>query len=277
MDTLSVPLIAAFVDNPIRPSLATEVKITLKSSVGRLSIKDTSGIAHSVHQFTAKNAADFGIGAFYNLTIEQAIWILALACYMMNPRILFSNSQPNLLKHLLKQEKIPLNVVTIDKPDGKIIKVNLASKITFKGELSKVFKTKLSLDESQILNVADKLLRFKIFDTTNKNYLELNIVEAVKRYIGASKSIDRLSCYESLYISFEKAVNADMDRRGKNFDEYASTLTGLMEVEIKKLCTFNNRIKHVIRCKKDLEDLKTGEKQFGLLALTLKKLLIKQS
>ena len=134
-----------------------------------------------------------------------------------------------------------------------------------------VLGTKLSLDEAQILNVANRLLAIRMFDTTKRSLLDLNVIESVKRYQEALMSAERLSCYKSLYNALEKAANADKYQREKAFDAAVSTLAGLSDADIKNLRLFNNRVKHALRYEEDFDRLRAGEVQLAQLALNLKK------
>ena len=270
MGILIVKLTAAFVDNPATPSVRTKVEITLENSTGHLSIKDCEGSPRSIHQFTARDSIDLGCGGIHNFTKEQAAIVLAISCSLSNPRILFSTLQPQQHPVSLKPDKVPSKKVEIvDTPTGK----HVAPQETVHMAVSEsmLLGIKLSLDETQVLNVANSLLTARIFDTTNRSLLELNIIESIKRYREALMSAEGLSYYKSLYNAFEKAVNADINPTGSSFDTVASALTGLMEADIESLRRFNNRIKHALRNRNDFSELKAGEGQLGQLALNLKK------
>lgn len=269
MDTLTVELTAALVDNPATPSARTKVEITLENSVGRLSVEDCEGSPRSVHRFTVRDAIDLGCGGIHNLTTDQAGLVLATSCSLTNPRILFSPLQPRQLPASLKLGKVPSKVEVVDTPTGKHITVTETVRV--RASVSTLLETKLSLDEVQVLNVANRLLTARVFDTTNRSLLELNVLESIKGYREALMSADGLSCYKSLYNAFEKAVNVDTDRKGKTFDAAASTLTRLTEADIESLRLFSNRVKHALRNKKDFAELKAGEAQLAQLALNLKR------
>ena len=270
MGKLTVKLTAAFVDNPATPSARTKVEITLDNSTGRLSVKDCEGSPRSIHQFTVRDAIDLGCGSVHNLTEKQAGFVLATSCSLINPRILFSSLQPNQLPVSFKPGRVPSKKVEIvDTPTGKHITPTETAHIA--DTTNMLLTNKLSLDETQVLNVANSLLTARIFDTTNRSLLELNVIESIKRYQEALMSAEGLSCYKSLYNAFEKAVNADINPTGRSFDAAASALTGLMEADIESLRRFNNRIKHALRNRNDFSELKAGEAQLGELALNLKK------
>lgn len=269
MDTLIVELTAALVDNPVTPSARTKVEITLENSAGRLSVEDCEGSPRSVHRFTVRDAIDLGCGGVHNITAEQAGFVLAISCSLTNPRILFSPLQPHQLPASLKLGKVPSKVEIVDTPTGTHITITETLRLT--SSVSTLLGTKLSLDEAQVLNVANRLLTARVFDTTNRSLLELNVLESIKRYREALMSADGLSCYKSLYNAFEKAVNADTGRKGKSFDAAASASTGLTEADIEGLRLFNNRVKHALRNKKDFAELKAGEAQLARLALNLKR------
>jgi len=270
MDILIIKLTAALVDNPATSAARTKVEITLENSTGRLSVKDFEGSPRSVHQFTVRDAIDLGCGGIHNLTEKQARFVLATSCSLMNPRILFSPLQPSQLPVSLKSGKVPSKKVEIvDTPIEKNVTITETLRPT--GSLSKLLGIKLSLNEAQVLNVANSLLTARIFDTANRSLLELNVLESIKRYQEALMSAEGLSCYKSLYNAFEKAVNADTDRTGNSFDATASASTGLTRVDIKSLRHFNNRIKHMLRSNNDFSELKAGEVQLAQLTLNLKR------
>lgn len=266
VDTLTVVLTAALVDN-----LAwTEVEITLENSVGRLSIEDCEGSPRSVHRFTVRDAIDLGCGGVHNLTTQQAGLVLAISCSLTNLRILFSPLQPHQLPVSLKLGKVPSKVEMVDTPAGKHLTLTDTLRLT--DSASALIETKLSLDESQVLNVSNRLLTARVFDTTNRSLLELNVSESIKSYQEALESVNRLSCYKSLYNAFEKAVTADdFERKNTVFDTAASALTGLTTEDILSLRRFNNRVKHALRNKKDIAVLKAGEAQLAQLARNLKR------
>ena len=269
MDTLIVELTVALVDNPATPSARTKVEITLETSTRRLSVEDSEGSPRSVHQFTVRDAIDLGCGGIHNLTAEQAGFVLSISCSLTNPRILFSPLQPHQLPASLKLGKVPSKVEIVDTPTGK--RITITKTLRLIESVSTILTTKLSLDEAQVLNVANRLLTARVFDTTNRSLLELNVIESIKRYREALMYAEELSCYKSLYNAFEKAVNADTDLKGKSFDAAASALTGLTEANIKSLRLFNNRVKHTLRNREDLAELKAGEVQLAQLALNLKR------
>jgi len=266
VDTLTVVLTAALVDN-----LAwTEVEITLENSVGRLSIEDCEGSPRSVHRFTVRDAIDLGCGGVHNLTTQQAGLVLAISCSLTNLRILFSPLQPHQLPVSLKLGKVPSKVEMVGTPAGKHLTLTDTLRLT--DSASALIETKLSLDESQVLNVSNRLLTARVFDTTNRSLLELNVSESIKSYQEALESVNRLSCYKSLYNAFEKAVTADgVERKNTVFDTAASALTGLTTADILSLRRFNNRVKHALRNKNDIAVLKDGEAQLAQLARNLKR------
>ncbi len=269
MDALIVELTTALIDNPATPSDRTRVEIILENSTGHLSVENCEGSPRSVHRFTVRDATDLGCGSVHCLTAEQEGFILAISCSLMNPRILFSLLQPHQLPASLKLGKVPSKVEVVDTPTGK--HVTITETIRSTTTVNTLLETKLNLDETQILDVVNRLLRTRIFETTYRSILELNVLEAIKSYREALMSAGGLPCYKSLYIAFEKAVNADKDREGKTFDAAASALTGLLETDIESLRFFNNRVKHALRDNKDVAQLKAGEAQFTQLARNLKK------
>ena len=270
MDILIVKLTAALVDNPATPSARTKVEIMLENSTGRLSVKDCEGSPRSIHQFTVRDSIDLGCGGVHNLTKEQAAIVLAISCSLSNPRIFFSPLQPHQLPVSLTPGKVQSKKVEIiDTPTVKHI--TLTETLHIADSVSMLLINKLNLDETQVLNVVNSLLTYRIFDKINRSRLKLNVLESIKRYSEAPKSTEGLSCYMSLYSAFEKAVNANINSTGRSFDTAASALTGLMESDIESLRRFNNRIKHTLRNRNDFSELKAGEAQLAQLALNLKK------
>ena len=270
MNELVVKLTAALVDNPATPSTFTKIKITLENSTGRLSVEDCEGSPRSVHRFTVRDAIDLGCGGVHRLTEKQAELVLAISCSLKNPHVLFSTLQPNQFSPSLKPGKEPSKVEIVNTPTRK--HVTITSMLRPIGNLrSKLLGIKLSLDEAQVLNVANSLLAYRIFDETNRSRLELNVLGSIKQYGEAPKSAEGLSCYMSLYSAFEKAINADTNRTDISFDAAASASTGLTEADIERLRHFNNRVKHASRNEEDVVRLKAGEAQLAQMTCTLKK------
>ncbi len=245
------------------------MEVILENSEDRLIIENCEGTPRSVHRFIVRDAMDLGCGGKHNLTADQACLILAISCSLTNPRVLFSPLQPYQFSASLKLDKVPSKVEVVDTPTGKHI--NITGTIRITGSVCTLLTTTLSLDESKIFNVINRLLTDRIFNKDSRSLPELNVLESLRRYIEALMSADRLSCYKSLYNAFEKAVNKYTDQQGKSFDAAASGLIGLPETDIERLRSFNNRIKHALRDKKDFNELKAGEAQLAQLALNLKK------
>ena len=269
MDTLFIELSAALIDNPATPDHRTKVEITLENASDSLEIENQERSPRSVHKFTLKDPHYLGYGSAYNLTIEQAALILALSCSLANHRILFTPLQPNLLASSIKYEEIPPKIEVVDAPGKKSI--TITEKIGLVESFSTVLGTKLSLDESLLLNVANRLLVYRIFDTSNRDLKDLNVLEAIKRYRDALMAAEGISCYSFLYSAFEKAINADKGRKKKDFDKAASAVTGLSENDLEDLRLFNNRIKHALRNHADFATLRAGESRLAALSRNLKK------
>lgn len=268
MDTLTVELTAALIDNLGIPSARTKVALNLRNYTGRLRVEYLEGTPRSVHRFTVTDAAALGCGAPYNLTAEQASFVLATACSLVTPRLLFSPLQPQRFAPSLDRGRIPAKGEVTDTPTGKrgimLEIINIIDSVTL------CLETKEPLDETRIFGIVKKMLALRPFDSGQGTFVDLNIREALKRYREALMSSDRLSCYSSLYSALEKAVNADEDRKGKSFDDHASDLTGLPASEVKELRLFSNRIKHALHNDKDLTTLREGEAQLGQMTRSLK-------
>jgi len=270
MDMLIVELTAALVDNPATPTMRTKVELTLSNSSGRLSVENCEGSPRSVHRFTVKDAADVGVGNSYDLTAEQGGLILATSCSLTNPRIIFSLLQPDQFPVSLKKSgKEPSKAIATDTPTGKQVIVTETIGIT--ATVSVLLGTKLTLDEAKVFDIVNRLLTLKVFSTTGRSLSELNVLESIRRYREAMMAADGLSCYQSLYNALEKAVNADKEFNGDDFDRQTATLTALTQLDIKNIREFNNRVKHALRKKDHLATLQAGETQLPQLARNLKK------
>jgi hypothetical protein len=269
MDILIIELSAVLIDNPATPDHKTKVEITLENPSNSMEIEDKEGSPRSVHKFTLKDPSRFGYGSPQNFSADDIAFMLAISCSLANPRIVFSPLQPYLLSHSIKFEEIPTKIETIEKPGELNIAVTEVIRVT--DRFFSVLGTKLNLDERAILSIVNKLLAYRIFDATNRSFLELNVLEALKRYRDALMAAEGMSCYISLFNAFEKAINADEDRKGNEFDQEASQVTGLLETEIEELRKFNNRIKHALRNHADFATLKAGESKLAELSRNLKK------
>jgi len=269
MDTLFIELSAALIDNPATPDHRTKVEITLENASDNLEIENQEGSPRSVHKFTLKDPSLFGYGSPQNLSVDDVAFLFAISCSLANPRILFSPLQPNLLAPSIEFEEIPTKVEMIEKPGELNIAVTDVIRTT--EHVSTVLGTKFSLDEITLLNIVDKLLAYRIFDIANRNLLELNVLDAINRYRDALMTAEGVSCYCFLFNAFEKAINADIERKDKDFDKAASLATGLLETEIEELRKFNNRIKHPLRNYADFATLQAGESRLAELSRNLKK------
>jgi len=266
-DLMKIILREAMIDNPIRADLSTEVEIILQNSSGKLRINNIKDSPRSAHEFII-NAQDIGFGGKYNLNVEQSCIILEISLSLINKRILFTTIQANKTYPLIEFDRLPQDVEVVKTDKG--VEVKLSATVSFKGELSILAKTKITVDELKLFEIINYLLGFKIFDKNNRNLTEFNIIDSLNSYKNAIDSVNSIDCYISLYRAFEKAVNADKDRKNGTFDHEASRLTGLAINEVENLGNFYNRIKHIQRNNKDIAFLEKSESNSKELVFKLK-------
>lgn len=248
MEIMDIELSAAFIDNAATPYGQTKLELAIENASGTIEIENKGGSPRSVHDFVLLDPSCFGYGSTHNLSIDQVAALLALSCSLANPRILFSLRQYTFLSRTIRSPKAGIT----------------------EGVLT-VLGTKVRLDEGILSNIAGRLLLYRIFDPENRPLLESNVLAAIDSYREALLVGEGRSCHSLLYSAFEKAVNADANRTGQEFDKIASVTTSLTEAEVEELRNFNSRIKHVHRNKTDLETLKTAESNLGRLSWNLKK------
>jgi len=180
-------------------------------------------------------------------------FLLGISFSMANPNILFSPLNWNFLNATVEedqQDSTPKVYKTI-----KIDFINIA----------------VEVDETKVLDILEKLFDYKYSSPEPSTPFEKNIKEAINSYQLALISPNIYPRFEFLYHAFEKAVNADgKDRNGELFDKQASELTIIESNEIKKIRTFNNRIKHAIRTAEDILTIEKGINNFSDLAIKLK-------
>ena len=263
MDTLTIDLTAILMDSPSIFSVSTKVDLILEDVGKGLSVENLEGEPRSLQRFNITNVNAFGCGEPYQLTPHQSSLVLAIACSLANPRVLFSPLQPHELSTSLGSIKKPST-------ERSFTKVNLAeSRIAEKAGVA--IGIELTMDVTEILSLVDKLLMFRLFDRGRRTIVEHNVLGAIFMYWEAMKSTDGLTCYEFLYGAFEKAVSADRRLRGEAFEAIASNMTGLSASDIRKLKEFDNHVKQVIHSKGNFNLLEAGETNLAQKALVLKK------
>lgn len=267
-DFLVIELYEALVNNPVRSDLATKVELELINSTGRINIKDLDSRPRSAHEFKI-NAEDIGFHGKYNLNKNQICIILEISLSLSNNKVLFTTIQPNQSYPFIEFGKLPSDVEIINIPGGK--KITIAETIHISGNLSIVIGTKITLDETKIFEIINSLLKLKIFADENRTVYDFNVLDSIKRYTDGINSVNSITCYSALYRAFEKAVNADKERKGYMFDNEAQNLTGMSKNDIKNLREFYNRIKHAQKDRRDIIFLKSSETRFSELVLNLKK------
>lgn len=263
MDTLTVDLTAILVDNPSIFSVRTKVNLVLENTGRGLTVENLEVSPRSAHRFNASNAGDLGCGETYYLTAHQSSFVLAIACSLANPRVLFSPLRPYELLASLESRKSPSadrSVTNAIQTVGGITET-----------IGVAIGIELAMDVTEVLSLADRLLQLRLFDRGKRSPLEHNVFGAIFTYWEALKSTDGLNCYKRLYDAFEKAVNADRGRRGEAFEAIASNMVGLSVTDIRKLQDFDGRVKHVLKSQGAFNLLEVGETKLGQKALVLKK------
>jgi len=265
MDTLTIELTAALVDNYATPNSRTKVETSLLNNGGWVTVEDLPGIPRSVHRFVIQNAADVGCPP---LDAEQASFIFATACTLISPRVLFSPLQPHRFVPNLRLGEIPSKVEVTETPTGKSIVITETIRVT--ESISIMMSTKVEIDACKLLDTITKLLNLRPFEFSGRPLTELNVLDALKRYREALLAGEPLACYKALFISLEKALNLSAEKKGVEFDTAISAASGLSTTDVKEIREFNNRVKHTIRNKKDFETLRCGESNLSRLATQLK-------
>ncbi len=267
-DKLVVLLTALLVDNPTPSS--TKVEVVLQNSTGRLTVEAVDESLGSDYRFSVSDAKDLGWEGTDGQTLERAGFILAASCSLSDPRVLFSlmKSQQHTVR-LEPETDRPGHVDIVDTGGGKrvIIDEQLPPMVD---NLAMCLGSKTTLDETQIFDIATRLLKVRLFDETGRGLEELNLLEAIKSYREALMATGPLSCYKALYNALEKAVNADKHREGDDFDIAASSVIKLDKKYICELRRFNNRVKHALRDKQDFRYLRTAEARLPQLSKSLK-------
>lgn len=261
MDTLTIKLTAALIDNYATPNSQSKIEISIVNNSGWLSVEDLPGVPRSVHQFTIHNANDVGCPP---LSAEQASYIFATACSLISPRVLFSPLQP---QRYTPNLRLGTKIEVIETPAGKNIIIeprNLTISLTW------LISMKVEIDASKLLDIINRLLNLRPFELKGRTILEQNILDALKRYQEALLAGEPVACYKAFFTSLEKAVNLQADNKGKAFDAATSAASGLPPNEIEEIREFNNRLKHRIGGKKDFQILREGESNLSRLATQLK-------
>ncbi len=261
MDTLTIELTAALVNNYATPMSQSKVEILVVNNNGWITVEDLPGMPRSVHRFVIHNANDAGCPP---LNPEQAHYIFAIACSLISPRVLFSPLQP--------QRFVPnLRLGTKIEEIGNNINIILTLP---NPTISSLIIMKVEINASRLLDILKKLLGFRPFEFGGRTIPELNTLDALKRYQEAILAGEPLACYKALFTSLEKAVSLKADKKGDVFDAAVSAASGLSPDDIKEIREFNNRVKHTIRDKEDFETLRQGESNLSHLATQLKDLCV---
>jgi hypothetical protein len=260
---LTFDLFAILVSRPVTEHKKTKVITVNKKSLGAIEIADLEGGNRSKHRFVVKDAAIIGYPE--QNTLENAKYILALLCSLINPEVLFSPSDLAYGESLIEFGKQTSDPVI---SDGKQV---TSTKIGISLSFAVNIEHKFFLEEQKILDLANRLIAFNPFSTKNKCVKQMNILGAIQSYRRALTDTDIFECYSSLFESFEKGVLVDNPTEyGHDFDCRASKMTGYTIDDIKELHDFNNRLKHALRHNNDLKELFEGENKIGILIKRLK-------
>jgi hypothetical protein len=230
--------------------------------IGKIELTNQPGGPRSVHKIDISDSRDLYCPP---LNADDSLLLFSIACSLIVPNILFSPLQPQRFVPDLKYESKPAKIIS---KEGNLISIENTLYIT--SSWNAVLSSKGEIDETELFKTIDNLFKIRPFDYKHRTIIELNIIESLKSYGGALLAGEPLSCFKSLYISFEKMVNQQKDHNGKAFDKAASFLTGLKENDIEELRNFNNRLKHIIKNKNDYQKLKDGESNLFILTTRLK-------
>jgi len=202
-------------------------------------------------KFTLESRIDMRIEKLFELPPPKAQSILSISCSLSNPTILFSPLIYSFTNSII--EETPHRVRCYP---AKILKLN---------------KREVEIDEEKILNIIERILKYETSVFGKENTIEKNIIESINNYQLALISPSIFPRFVFLFHAFEKAVNADKDRSGKDFVKHASKLIGFTESKIRELLKFYDRIKHVFRNTDDILTMENNIKNFSELALRMKK------
>lgn len=264
MDKLEFKLTSGLIDNFATPQDKTVVDLSIKRDKGRIILINKDGIARSEHVFTI-NAEDLNCPPY---DVIQSFKVFTLALSLYNSRLFFSPLQLDSFAPNLKTGKIPSKVEEHDTSTG--IRISISDTYRISTSIHTVLSSKYEFEESKIFDLVDSILTIDPFNYDSRTNYELNILDSIKRYLDAIHSGNSFDCFESLYFSLEKSVNAKTEYKNIQFDQEVSSLTGLKPSIIKELRTFINRIKHRIGNDQDFEKLRKGESNLSSLSRMLK-------
>lgn len=265
---LKIRCTAGYVNNFVTPDCTTYVEISIENPSGSISVENKNVGPRSEHTFIIKDATPLGLKGDYHLTEEQATDIFLLSCSLLMQKYYLSRIQPVQMSSEVEYVSMPLEDSIHEKPSEDTI-------FCFAGQgsvhVSCRLSSKIKIDEIQLLQTVERLLRYNIFDLQSRTPNENNVIEAIKSYQEAFTTTGYSSCYLTLYPALEKAVNSNKKRSGDKFDIAASNLTGIQQNEFERLRIFYNRLKHQLRDNStDLSVLREGQKDIQLLLRDLK-------
>lgn len=265
MDSLILTLTSAMIDNFATPSVKTVVNLKIKNDKKRVSVKNREGTPRSEHIFTINDAKYLNCPPY---DADESLRIFIVALSLCNPRIYFSPLQLNLFYPNLKYGKIPSKVKVSESTEG--LKISITETIRITESVHTVLSTEYELEESVLFEYIEKLLNLDPFNIQSRTNYELNVIDAINRYLEALNSGNQLDCFKSLYFALEKTVNASEERKADKFDQEAASITGIDIKQIKELRQFMNKIKHRIRNYKYFRKLKDSESNISQLLKLLK-------
>jgi hypothetical protein len=274
-DALTVELFAADTINATGPFSVAAVEVIIANAGGGLEVENEAGRARTLHRFTVTDATHVGYGGRWALSRDDASSVLALACSLSNPRVLFSKSVPAWATEPQVRRGAPEPpTVSVETIDGSVI-VRVPT-LELRLELHQptiVVGVRVELDEGRVLDSARRLLGFRLFDRTGRSVRDGNVLDAIDAYVRAGECTERVSCFRELWTALEKAVNADRghrELRGTDLDAAAATMTSLTEDRARELREASNRLKHIAKDAKEAAGLSSVTDSLGPLTRDVK-------
>jgi hypothetical protein len=170
--------------------------------------------------FELENDSLIGIGDPYNLDIVDSYMLFAIAISLLSNDVLFA----------------PCDIQYLLPSSSSAVKVDLTKYV--------------EIDEVELWDVVEKLLKFRIFDDKDRSKTELNVMNAIEQYQEAMFSLGGVFAFKSLYAALEKLTKADKstkesrELKGPALDKEISKITGNPESILKEMRDFNNTLKH---------------------------------
>lgn len=248
-DALTIELFAADTMNAARPLSIADVEVIIANPGGGLEVESEAGQARTLHRFTVTDATHVGYGGRWALSKDDASSVLALACSLSNPRVLFSKSVPVWAPEpQVRRGAQDPPTGSVETIDGNVIVHVPTLELRLEGYRPTIIVgVRLELDAGRVLGSARRLLGLRLFDRTRRSVRDGNVLNAIDAYARAGECTEGVSCFRELWTALEKAVNADpvhAELNGPDLDAAAATVSGLPQARIGQLREVNNRLKH---------------------------------